>query len=143
MRRSMAVLTEHYGGKWPFWLSPRQAIVIPISKDYNEYAEKVAARLHSTGFYVDVERGAKTVQRAVRDAQLAQYNFILCVGAQEVCAVMVHAMEPFSSLSSITSLLMQVANGTVSVRVRDQSTNKRYLMKKIVVLSTYSMTRFI
>ena len=37
----MAILTESYGGKWPFWLSPRQAIVVPVSPKYDEYANKV------------------------------------------------------------------------------------------------------
>lgn len=39
------MLTEHFGGKWPFWLSPRQAIVIPIAKDHEPYADMVAQRL--------------------------------------------------------------------------------------------------
>ena len=41
VERMMAVLTESYGGKWPFWLSPRQAVVVPVGPMYNEYAEKV------------------------------------------------------------------------------------------------------
>lgn len=110
VERSMAVLTEHFGGKWPFWLSPRQAIVIPIAKEHNDYAEKVAARLHATGFYVDVERRAMTVQKAVREAQMAQYNFFLCVGNQEI------------------------ENGTVTIRVRDQGKNERPQTKPVDVL---------
>ena len=38
----MAILTENYGGKWPFWLSPRQAIVVPVSPKYDDYAKKVS-----------------------------------------------------------------------------------------------------
>ena len=41
VERMMAILTENYGGKWPFWLSPRQAIVIPVSPKYDDYANKV------------------------------------------------------------------------------------------------------
>lgn len=44
VERMFTTLLEHYKGKWPFWLSPRQAIVCSLSKDYDEYAEKV---LHS------------------------------------------------------------------------------------------------
>ena len=41
VERMMAILTENYGGKWPFWISPRQAIVIPVSPKFDEYANKV------------------------------------------------------------------------------------------------------
>ncbi|EDO27279.1 predicted protein, partial [Nematostella vectensis] len=41
VERMIAILTESFGGKWPFWLSPRQAIVIPIGPKYDEYAQKV------------------------------------------------------------------------------------------------------
>lgn len=44
VERMMAILTESYGGKWPFWLSPRQAIVVPVSPKYDEYANKVSMR---------------------------------------------------------------------------------------------------
>ena len=42
VERMMAILCEHYGGKWPFWLSPRQAIVIPVAPPFNQYAQEVS-----------------------------------------------------------------------------------------------------
>jgi threonyl-tRNA synthetase len=50
VERFMAILIEHVAGKWPFFLSPRQAIVIPISEKSNEYAESVYLYLHQQGW---------------------------------------------------------------------------------------------
>ena len=41
VERMMAILCENYGGKWPFWLSPRQSIVIPVASPFDKYAQKV------------------------------------------------------------------------------------------------------
>ena len=54
VERMFAILTEHFGGKWPLWLSPRQAIIIPVHEALNEYAESVKARMTAAGFFVDV-----------------------------------------------------------------------------------------
>src|SRR3546814_9984885 len=78
-----SVLTEHFGGKWPFWLSPRQVLVVPVALTFLDYAREVQQRLHESGFYVDVEDSSKTLNKKVREGQLAQYNYILVVGGQE------------------------------------------------------------
>jgi len=84
VERMFAVLCEHYGGKWPLWLSPRQVKLIPVHKDWNDYCEKVRDRLHDEGFYADVDLTKATFQKKVRNAQIEQYNFQLVVGEQEV-----------------------------------------------------------
>jgi threonyl-tRNA synthetase len=85
VERFIAILTENFAGKWPFWLSPRQAIVLPIGPGHNDYAEAVRQQLHEDGFLVDTELDAGlTINKKVRNAQLAQYNFILVVGDKEV-----------------------------------------------------------
>ncbi|BBH09246.1 Threonyl-tRNA synthetase [Prunus dulcis] len=84
VERMLAVLLEHYKGKWPFWLSPRQAIVCPVSHTALPYALQVRDQLHQAGYYVDVDTSDKTIQKKVRQAQMAQYNYILVVGAEEV-----------------------------------------------------------
>ena len=86
VERFMAVLTEHTGGKWPFWISPRQVCVIPVAGAYTEYAHTVAASLHAEGFYVDVDASSHTLNKKVREAQVAQYNFIAVVGAEEAAS---------------------------------------------------------
>ncbi|XP_057485757.1 threonine--tRNA ligase, mitochondrial 1-like [Actinidia eriantha] len=83
VERMLAILLEHYKGKWPFWLSPRQAIVCPVSEKSESYALQVKAQIHQAGFYVDVDTTDRTIQKKVREAQLAQYNYILVVGEEE------------------------------------------------------------
>jgi len=82
--RMIAILTEHVAGKWPFWLSPRQAVVVPISAAQNEYAEKVKNIIWNEGFYCDVDVSDKSFDKKIRESQLAQYNFILVVGGKEL-----------------------------------------------------------
>jgi len=83
VERSIAILTEHYAGKWPFWLSPRQAIVVPVSDKYNDYADEVRQQIHDAKFFVDVDGSDRKLPKKVREAQLAQYNYILVVGEEE------------------------------------------------------------
>lgn len=84
IERMMAILIEHTGGKWPLWLSPRQVAVLPIAEAHREYANHVASALQDDlKLYVDVHDGSKTLNKRVREAQVAGYNFILVVGDQE------------------------------------------------------------
>lgn len=83
VERMAGVLCEHYGGKWPFWLSPRQVTVVPVSADAFEYATFVKEQLHSRGFHTEVNLSGQTMQKKIREAQLAQYNYILVVGKEE------------------------------------------------------------
>ncbi|GFV07623.1 threonine--tRNA ligase 1, cytoplasmic [Trichonephila clavipes] len=84
VERMIAILTESYGGKWPFWLSPRQSIVVPVGPMFEEYAQKVCNEIHSAGFIcdMDVDQG-DTMKKKIRNAQLAQYNYIFVVGERE------------------------------------------------------------
>jgi len=83
VERMLGILIEHTGGKWPLWLSPRQAIVVPVSHHFYDYAEKVRQEIHAAGFYVDVDVSGSKLDKKIREAQLAQYNFILVVGEKE------------------------------------------------------------
>ncbi|CAL8250060.1 unnamed protein product [Boreogadus saida] len=84
VERMIAILTENYGGKWPLWLSPRQVMVVPVGPTCEEYAQKVQKEFHGAGLMtdVDVDPGC-TLNKKIRNAQLAQYNFILVVGEKE------------------------------------------------------------
>jgi threonyl-tRNA synthetase len=84
VERMFAVLCEHYGGKWPLWMSPRQVMLIPVHADFYDYCEGVRAKLHKEGFYVDVDLSKNTFPKKVRSAQVAQYNFQFVVGEAEV-----------------------------------------------------------
>uniref|UniRef100_A0A6A7G1Y9 Probable threonine--tRNA ligase, cytoplasmic n=1 Tax=Hirondellea gigas TaxID=1518452 RepID=A0A6A7G1Y9_9CRUS len=84
VERFIAILAENCGGKWPFWLSPRQAIVVPISEKYLEYAQTIRQKLHDEGYYVECDETDNQVKKKIREAQLAQHNFILVVGQEEL-----------------------------------------------------------
>ncbi|KAJ6475791.1 hypothetical protein C8R47DRAFT_985981 [Mycena vitilis] len=84
LERFIAIITEHFAGKWPFWLSPRQIVVIPVAVPYKEYASQVCERLKSVGLFADVDNGADTLPKKVRNGEIAQYNFILVVGEEEM-----------------------------------------------------------
>jgi threonyl-tRNA synthetase len=76
IERFVAVLIEHFGGKWPFWLSPRQILIIPVGVGFYEYAKEVQGAFHKLKFFVDVDLSGNTLQKKIRTGQLAQYNFI-------------------------------------------------------------------
>ncbi|ODQ78479.1 hypothetical protein BABINDRAFT_84950 [Babjeviella inositovora NRRL Y-12698] len=86
VERMTAILAEHFAGKWPFWLSPRQVLVVPVGVGYFEYAETVNAKLKAAGFYSDVDVSGNTLQKKVRNGQMSKYNFIFIVGAEEQAA---------------------------------------------------------
>jgi threonyl-tRNA synthetase len=81
--RFLAVITERFGGKWPFWLSPRQIMVIPVMREAEDYALEVQRILRKEKMYVDTDLSGNTLPKKIRNAQVAQYNFILVVGASE------------------------------------------------------------
>jgi len=83
MERFIAIITEHFAGKWPFWLSPRQVLILPVAVPFNDYASEVCERLKSTGLFADVDNGSDTLPKKVRNGEIAQYNFILIVGEEE------------------------------------------------------------
>jgi threonyl-tRNA synthetase len=83
VERMFAILTEHYAGKWPLWVSPRQVMVVPISDRAYEYANEVRGVVRAAGLHVDVDLADRKMQKKVREAQVAQYNYILVVGEKE------------------------------------------------------------
>lgn len=85
VERMFGILVEHTGGKWPLWLSPRQAIVVPIqvSDEIAPHCTKVRQTLVDLGFYCDFNDTRDQFKKKIRDAQIAQYNMILVVGKEE------------------------------------------------------------
>lgn len=82
----MAILIEHYAGKWPFWLSPKQAVIVTVSDNFVEYAEKVHKRLNYEGFQVSLDKGGHTLQKKIVIAEKDEFNYILVVGKDEMNA---------------------------------------------------------
>lgn len=84
VERMTAILTEHYKGKWPLWLLPRQVLVVPVGPKYNAYAQELKELLvKEHAFFADVDVSGNTLQKKVRTGQLLKYNFIFIVGEQE------------------------------------------------------------
>ncbi|TFK75637.1 threonyl-tRNA synthetase [Pluteus cervinus] len=86
LERFIAIVTEHFAGKWPFWLSPRQVLVIPVAAPFKDYASEIAGHLSELGLYADVDNGADTLPKKIRNGEIAQYNFLLVVGQEELDA---------------------------------------------------------
>ncbi|KAJ9137132.1 Threonyl-tRNA synthetase [Pleurostoma richardsiae] len=84
IERFMGILIEHFAGKWPFWLSPRQVMVIPVGKGFIPYAEEVKAIFKKERMWADIDISGNTLPKKVRSAQLAQYNAIFVVGDEEM-----------------------------------------------------------
>lgn len=74
--RFLGILTEHFGGKWPFWISPRQILIVPVMPAVNDYVEELQTILRGDKLNVDIDISGNTMQKKIRTGQLAQYNFI-------------------------------------------------------------------
>lgn len=83
MERFVAVLIEHTAGKFPLWLTPEQAVVLPISEKFNEYAEQVAKKLDAQDIRVSVDDRNEKVGRKIRDNELKRIPYMLIVGEKE------------------------------------------------------------
>lgn len=90
VERMTAILTEHYAGKWPFWLSPRQILVVPVGVKYFDYAHEVQQKLWNAGFYAEDDLSGNTLQKKIRNGQMLKYNFIFIVGEQEMTSASVN-----------------------------------------------------
>ncbi|CAH1106531.1 unnamed protein product [Psylliodes chrysocephalus] len=109
VERCIAVLTESFAGKWPFWLSPRQVMVIPVGPTYDEYAGEIKQQLFQAGFMSEVDSDpGDTMNKKIRNAQLAQFNFILVVGDKEK------------------------SSKTVNVRTRDNVVHGEFSLDKLI-----------
>lgn len=83
MERFVAVLIEHTAGKFPLWLTPEQAVVLPISEKFNDYAEQVAKKLDAQDIRVSVDDRNEKVGRKIRDNELKRIPYMLIVGEKE------------------------------------------------------------
>ena len=84
MERFLGVLIEHYGGAFPVWLAPVQAVVIPIADRHEKYAETVRATLESSGFRVESDSRNERMNQKIRTAQLQKIPYMLVVGDREM-----------------------------------------------------------
>jgi threonyl-tRNA synthetase len=83
MERFVAVLIEHTAGQFPLWLTPDQAIILPISEKYQDYAEKVLQFLNNSDIRAQIDGRNEKAGKKIRDAELAKIPFMLVVGERE------------------------------------------------------------
>ena len=83
MERFIAVLIEHTGGKFPLWLSPEQAVILPVSEKYNDYSKKVADFLNNADIRASIDDRNETIGKKIRENELKRVPFLLIVGEKE------------------------------------------------------------
>jgi threonyl-tRNA synthetase len=83
MERFVAVLIEHSGGKFPLWLTPDQAVIIPVSEKFNDYAEKVLKYLNNCDIRTLIDQRNEKVGKKIRDNELKKIPYLLIVGEKE------------------------------------------------------------
>ena len=83
MERFVAVLIEHTAGKFPLWLAPTQAVVIPVSERFNDYADNVVKELKKLDIRAEVDDRNEKVGRKIRDNELKRIPYLLIVGERE------------------------------------------------------------
>ena len=83
LERFIGILIEHYAGKLPFWLSPTQAVVLPISEDNNKYAKKLFEDLFKEGIKCEVDLKNQKINYKIREHSLVKVPMLLICGKKE------------------------------------------------------------
>lgn len=82
--RFLGILTEHYAGKFPVWLSPIQVAILPIADRHNDYAKSVSEQLNNGGIRVELNNRQGTLQAKIREATLQKVPFMGIIGDKEI-----------------------------------------------------------
>jgi threonyl-tRNA synthetase len=83
VERFFGVLIEHYAGAFPVWLSPVQAVLIPIAERHSAYANKIADQLKEAGVRVEVDARNEKMNAKIREHALQKVPFLVVVGDRE------------------------------------------------------------
>ncbi len=84
LERFIGILIENYAGKFPFWISPLQTVVIPISEDFEDYAKKVSVKIKEAGMSSTVDLKNHNLNYKIREHSLAKVPLLLICGKKEV-----------------------------------------------------------
>lgn len=84
VERFFGIIIEHFGGKFPLWISPRPIRMITVADRHEPFAREIAQRLKDEGYSVEVDDTQESVGKKVRSAQLDQVNYMITIGDQEV-----------------------------------------------------------
>ena len=84
IERFMGILIENYAGAFPYWLSPVQAKILPVSEAFNDYAFQVVSDLKKAGIRTEIDTRDEKLGKKIRDAQLEKAYYMIVIGAKEV-----------------------------------------------------------
>ncbi len=84
LERFLGILIEHFAGKFPLWISPRQVRILTVADRHHDYAVELAKQLKAAKLLVEIDDSSESVSKKVRNAQLDQVNYILTIGDKEV-----------------------------------------------------------
>lgn len=84
IERFMAILIEHFAGDFPFWLSPLQAKLLPISDSHLSYANEVKSQLESAGFRVEIDGRVEKMGLKIREAEIQKIPYMIIIGDNEM-----------------------------------------------------------
>ncbi|EAR15130.1 threonine--tRNA ligase [Robiginitalea biformata] len=119
MERFVALLLEHTGGNFPLWLTPQQAIVLPVSEKHENYAQKVLNSLENHEIRALLDARSETVGKKIREAEMGKYPFMIIVGDQEMTdgtiSVRRHGGEDLGSITveALSGLVKEEINSTL------------------------------
>lgn len=104
VERTIALLIEKFAGKFPVWISPVQAKILPISDKHMEYARKVEVQLKEAGIRVELDSRAERLQAKIRDAQMEKVPYMLVVGEKEAAENTVAVRKRDTSEQNVVSV---------------------------------------
>ena len=119
MERFVALLLEHTGGNFPLWLTPEQAIVLPVSEKHEKYAQKVLNSLENCEIRALLDARSETVGKKIREAEMQKLPFMLIVGDQEMeentVSVRRHGGEDLGAMTvdALSNLIETEINSTL------------------------------
>ncbi|WP_299801295.1 threonine--tRNA ligase [uncultured Maribacter sp.] len=119
MERFIALLIEHTGGNFPLWLTPEQAIILPVSEKHEKYAQKVLKSLENNEIRALIDSRNETIGKKIREAEMSKIPFMLIVGDNDEVAntisVRKHGGEDLGALdvTMFTDLVNKEINSTL------------------------------
>lgn len=135
LERFIAMIAEHCGGRWPFWLSPLQAIVIPVHSNLNTYAAQVRDEFQAAGYWVSCDISNETLSAKIRNASTMPYNLVLIVGEKEMNTKSVTSRVEISEV-------LNAGLGDVNMKPTMSNTGKRKVVRNINISNDKLLTIF-
>lgn len=118
LERFVAVLIEHTAGRFPLWLTPEQAIVLPISDKYVEQSREIVRVLKNSDIRASVDERNEKIGRKIRDAELAKTTFMLVIGEKEAAEGSVSVRE--HGQGDLGTMAPEAFAALVNARVKEQ-----------------------